>query len=184
MNYWQTARLRLRAIEPGDAETFHRWDMDSERARGLDFVWPPSSLARVRNFAEQATQKSMENDSFHWMIETLDGTPVGTIHTHDCSLRNGTFSYGIDVCEEQRGHGYAAEAIWQVLRWYFYELRYQKVTVWIHSDNPASLHLHEKLGFQHEGNMRRMMYTGGNYVDVILMGLTREEFEEINRQKL
>ena len=184
MNYWQTERLRLRAIEPGDAESFYRWNLDSERARALDFVWPPSSHAREQAFADQASKKSMENESFHWIIETLDGEPVGTIATHDCSLRNGTFSYGVDISADQRGKGYAAEAIWRVLRWYFEELRYQKVTVVVHADNPGSLRLHEKLGFQREGVLRRMMYTGGKYVDIIYMGLTREEYEEMDRQKV
>jgi len=38
MNFWQGKKVRLRAIEPSDAETFIRWNLDSERARHLDFV--------------------------------------------------------------------------------------------------------------------------------------------------
>ena len=32
---WQTDRIRLRAVEPSDADTFQRWDADSEVARAL-----------------------------------------------------------------------------------------------------------------------------------------------------
>jgi hypothetical protein len=42
-NFWQGSKVRLRAIEPTDAEFFIRWNLDSERARHLDFVWPPVS---------------------------------------------------------------------------------------------------------------------------------------------
>jgi len=35
-----------------------------------------------------------------------------------------------------------------ILKYYFEELRYQKVTVPVHANNPASIRLHEKLGFK------------------------------------
>jgi RimJ/RimL family protein N-acetyltransferase len=176
MNFWQTNKIRLRAIEPSDAATFNQWNMDSERARMLDFLWPPSTLSFNQSWAEETSRRKMDNDCFHWLIETLDGIPVGSISTHDCSPHNGTFSYGIDVAEEHRGKGYATEAIKLVTRYYFEERRYQKVNVQIHDDNPASIRLHEKIGFQLEGTLRRMVFTRGQFHDVLLYGITKEEF--------
>ena len=177
MNYWQTETVRLRAIEPGDAETFYTWNLDSERARLLDFVWPPSSLAQVQAWTAAQAQHKLEGDRFHWVIESAQGQPVGSISTHDCQPHSGTFSYGVDVAPEQRGRGYAGEAIRLVLRYYFEELRYQKVTVCVHADNAASIRLHQKLGFQLEGRLRRMVYTRGQYEDALWFGLTAEEFQ-------
>ena len=62
-----------------------------------------------------------------------------------------------------------------VLRYYFRELRYQKATVRVYSFNEASIRLHEKLGFQHEGRIRRTVYTNGALCDEIVLGLTVEE---------
>jgi RimJ/RimL family protein N-acetyltransferase len=183
MNYWQSKNIRLRAIEPTDAETFYRWNLDSERARNLDFVWPPSSLASVQAWAEEASKRKMDGDSFHWLIETTDQTPVGTISTHDCNPHCGTLSYGVDIEKTQRGKGYAGEAIWLVLRYYFEELRYQKVTVQVHANNAASMRLHEKLGFHREGVIRRAMFEFGQYTDVIFYGLTVEEFYTIDHDR-
>jgi RimJ/RimL family protein N-acetyltransferase len=64
-----------------------------------------------------------------------------------------------------------------VLRFYFQELGYQKATVHIYDFNHASLRLHERLGFQVEGRLRRMGFTEGRHFDWIVMGLTREEFD-------
>lgn len=175
-NYWQGARVRLRAIEPDDGATFARWNLDSERGRRLDFVWPPTSEAATRAWAEAESQRRLEGDTYRWIIETLDGEPVGAIDTHSCSPRHGTFSYGIDIAREHQRRGYAREAIRLVLRWYFEELRYQKVTVSIHADNPASTALHEALGFTREGTLRRMQFSGGRYLDIHWYGLTAEEF--------
>jgi hypothetical protein len=72
--------------------------------------------------------------------------------------------------------GYASEAIQILLRQHFDEYRYQKVNTRVHGFNAASIALHEKLGFQHEGRIRRAVYTGGRYWDLLLFGLTVEEF--------
>ena len=96
--------------------------------------------------------------------------------THHCDRRTGTFSYGVAVRQEHRGKGYAAEAVLLILRYFFEELRYQKVTVHIHSDNVSSVRLHERLGFQLEGRQRRMIFTQGEYLDDLIYGMTVEEF--------
>ncbi|MDQ4078442.1 MAG: GNAT family N-acetyltransferase [Chloroflexota bacterium] len=180
MDYWQGQRVRLRGVEPSDADTFYKWNRDGERARQLDFVWPPLSRAAVQRWAEEQAQKKLEDDAFHWIIEEVSGTPVGSIITQHCHPRTGTFSYAIDIAPEHRRQQYAQEAIQLVLRYYFEELRYQKVTVSIHSYNDASIALHETLGFVREGTLRRMTYTRGRYWDVHWYGMTQEEWHRLS----
>ena len=177
LNFWQAKNVRLRGIEPSDADIFFAWNMDSEMARRLDFVWPPVSQAQVKKEIEELSLKKLEHDSFTWVIEATSGKVVGSIMTHSCDSRNGTFSYGVNVVREHRRKGYAAEAIQMVLRYYFEELRYQKVSVAVHSYNEESVALHEKLGFVREGTLRRMVYTRGEYFDVHWYGMTKEEWE-------
>jgi RimJ/RimL family protein N-acetyltransferase len=133
MNFWQGKNVRLRGVKPSDADIFFDWNIDSEMARRLDFVWPPVSQAQVKKEIEEQSQKKLEHDSFTWVIEDTSGTAVGSIRTHSCDLRNGTFSYGISVVREYKRKGYATEAILMILRYYFEELRYQKVSVAVHS---------------------------------------------------
>ncbi|WP_268251865.1 hypothetical protein [Litorilinea aerophila] len=40
------------------------------------------------------------------------------------------------------------------------------------------------MGFRQEGRLRRMIYTGGQFHDVLLLGLTAEEFREHHRNML
>jgi len=63
-----------------------------------------------------------------------------------------------------------------VLRYYFRELRYQKATVTVYSFNEASARLHESLGFQLEGRIRRTVFTGRKHCDQLVYGITTEEF--------
>jgi RimJ/RimL family protein N-acetyltransferase len=176
-NYWKTDKIRLRGVEPEDAPAFYEWNLDSEQARALDFVWPPSSMAMVRAWTIEQSIKKLEDDRFFWVIETNQGVAVGAIDTHHCDRRAGTFSYGIAIGSAHRNRGYAAAAIQLVLKYYFEELRYQKATIDIHSFNTASIQLHERLGFTLEGTLRRMGFSQGSYFDVHWYGMTAEEFQ-------
>ena len=178
MNFWQGKKVRLRGVELSDAETFFRWNLDSEMARALEYVWPPVSQERVREFIGQQTLKVLEQDAFLWVIENAEGQAVGTITTHHCEPQHGTFMYGIHVAREHGRRGYAAEAIEIILKYYFEERRYQKVSVSIHGYNAASIALHERLGFRREGALRRMIYTKGEHFDQLWYGMTKEEWAE------
>jgi RimJ/RimL family protein N-acetyltransferase len=175
-DFWHSGTIRLRAIEPSDADHFRRWNEDSERARHLDFLWPPTSHAAVETWTAEMSQKRLEDGAFHWVIENEAGEAVGSIATHHCDARNGTYQYAVAIAADRRRKGYASAAIRLVLRYYFQELRYQKVTVSVHADNAASIAFHERLGFQLEGRHRRMHFSGGLHVDVLWFGMTAEEF--------
>jgi RimJ/RimL family protein N-acetyltransferase len=178
MNYWEGKLIRLRAIEPEDAEFFYRWNLDVDTQRWLDRVWLPTSLESQREWAQRFSRQRPEDDTFFWVIESQSEGVVGSIDTHHCDRRVGSFQYGVGVRKEFRGHGYATEAILLVLRYYFEELRYQKVTVGVHAGNDSSICLHKKLGFTLEGRLRRMVYTAGELSDALMYGMTAEEFAE------
>jgi RimJ/RimL family protein N-acetyltransferase len=53
MNYWESEKVRLRAIEPSDAAFFFELQRDSERTRLLDFIHPPQSRAALEDWARE-----------------------------------------------------------------------------------------------------------------------------------
>ena len=174
---WRGERVGLRAVEPGDWEIYHAWNADDEMMRNLWYPPLPQSREAGRRWAEAAAVAPPDGDNFRFAIAALaTGAVVGDLTTHRCDRRAGTFTYGIAVTAAERRRGHAGEAIRLVLRYYFEELRYQKVWVGVHSFNDASLRLHEGLGFQREGRQRRMAYTRGQHCDLVLFGMLAEEF--------
>jgi RimJ/RimL family protein N-acetyltransferase len=98
--------------------------------------------------------------------------------THHRTERCGRrFKYAILIRRAYWGRGYARAAITLVLRYYFRELGYQKLTSMVYSFNEPSIRMHEKLGFVFEGRLRRTVYTNGRHYDTIYFGLTKEEFD-------
>jgi RimJ/RimL family protein N-acetyltransferase len=108
-----------------------------------------------------------------------DDVMVGGINVHEADQANGTFSYGVGLGPEHKGHGYAAEAVLLVLRFMFDERRFQKCEAKVYDYNTASLALHQKLGFVEEGRLRRHLFSAGEYRDEFIFGMTAEEFHQL-----
>lgn len=178
--YWEGTRVRLRAIEPSDTRNHVEMDRERNVDRNLDAIMPPNAMARAEKWAREAAERGFhDGDCFLFEIETLDtGEHIGAIDTHHCDPRAGKFEYGITIREAHRGKGYASEAVLLVLRYYFMERRYQKCDVGVFAFNEESIRLHERLGFELEGRRRRHTFTGGEYHDMVLYGMTVEEFRE------
>jgi RimJ/RimL family protein N-acetyltransferase len=173
---FQGEKVRLRAVEVADWEVHYQWNMDSDNGRMSDEVWFPTSRTSVQAWAEREAKLGNDNEAFRFQIENLAGELVGTINTHACNPRCGTFMYGIAVHPDHRRKGYASEAMGLVLRYYFDERRYQKVNAEVFGFNAPSNALHERLGFTLEGRLRRMIYSGGVFHDKLIYGMTQEEF--------
>lgn len=178
-NLFRGQLVRLRAVEVTDWEYFYAMDdLTTEFGRTTDEVWFPSSREGVRAWTESQSKRSEGGDEFRFVIEALEsGDMVGTLNTHTINQRVGTFMYGIAISPERRRKGYAAEAVRLMLRYYFDEKRYQKVSAEVYSFNAPSIRLHERLGFTLEGRLRRMVYTAGQFHDALIYGMLREEFD-------
>lgn len=180
--YWQGRLVRLRALEPEDAGHFYDLNLERDVDRSLEMVYPPTSMASQRNWVENAAKEGFgPNFEFKFQIEELaSGRLVGSIDTHHCNPRQGTFEYGLSVREQFRSKGLASEAILLVLRYYFLELRFRKAEPGVFAFNTASQRLHEKLGFVLEGRRRQHGYSHGAFHDLLLYGMTIEEFRQLH----
>lgn len=182
-NIFEGRLVRLRGIEASDWEHFHLWNEDSDSARQSWAIPVPVSSEFVKRWAQEQALSASKGDEYRFAIETVATADhaaelVGTLNTHSCDARSGTFKYGIAIRRQAWRRGYASEAIRLILHYYFNELRYQKCTVHVYEFNQGSLLLHEALGFQHEGRLRRMIYSEGRYWDEFVLGITSEEFAQ------
>lgn len=176
--FWEGKQIRLRPFAPEDVEIMYAEERDSESIRIYE---PGIHPIRARETLEKLVQSS--GDTVRLAIEMLTGTLVGTSNLRDWDVRNGTFSFSVRIYRDHQRKGYATEAVKILLRYGFYELRCQKANSVTIDGNEGSVRLHHSLGFQEEGRLRRNCYTGGEYRDEILFGLTREEFAAIDQKQ-
>jgi RimJ/RimL family protein N-acetyltransferase len=183
--FWQGDKIRLRSGQLSDWETIYQESTDSEDIRlvqsGIEL---PLSPEMAKAEAEKYANFVDTSHRISFAIETLSGELAGGINIHSKDQKHGTFGFGIRINRSYQQQGFAEEALRIILRYAFYELRYQKCNSFCVHVNECSIRLHRKVGFIEEGRRRRSVYTNGQYYDNLLFGLTREEFDENEQSRL
>lgn len=176
--FWQGDKVRLRPLRTEDAEQAFIDSLDSPSRQLLQLgIELPTSTEILKKTLEKYANCKDVDGVIIFVIENHKGVNVGGISLHSRNRKNGTFSFGIGINKSHRKNGYAKDAIQILLRYCFWERRYQKCnSACVHS-NEASIKLHQKLGFIQEGRRRRQWFLNGQFYDDILFGLTREEFD-------
>jgi RimJ/RimL family protein N-acetyltransferase len=105
-----------------------------------------------------------------------DGAPAGLVSLSEGDVVAGHAELGIGIRgARHRGRGLGEDTIRLVLAHAFGPLGLQRVHLRVYDGNPAQ-RLYERLGFRHEGTLRRHAFKQGRFLDVRLYGLLREEW--------
>lgn len=177
--FWQGEKTRLRPWRLEDAELRFMASLDSPtRQMHQDGVELPTSVDLQREWLEKAAGFKDE-DMIRFAMESLEGITIGWVTLHSRDPKNGTFGFGVAVYRDYRGNGYAVDAVRMLLKYGFWEQRYQKCNSVCFHTNEGSIRMHEKLGFVGEGRIRRNCFFNGAYHDDVLFGMTREEFDAL-----
>ncbi len=177
--FWQAGKVRLRPLRIEDAEQGFIHSFDSPARQTLQLgIELPTSLELARASLERLVGCKDADGVIVFAIENLAGELVGGISLHSRDEKNGLFSFGIIIYREHRKKGYAQDAVRILLKYGFWERRYQKCDSACAHDNAGSIALHKGLGFVEEGRRRRALFCNGVFYDEILFGMTREEFDE------
>ena len=172
-------RVRLRAIEREDIPRFLRWFNDPEVRKYLT-MYRPLSRAEEERWVESLPSRREE---IVLAIEVREGerwVHIGNIGLHRIDWKNRTATLGIVIGERKYwGRGYGTEAVRTMVRYAFEELGLNRVELETFSFNARAIRCYEKAGFRREGIRRRALYRDGKFHDVILMGILKEEFTEV-----
>lgn len=169
-------KVLLRAIQSIDLR--RQWefnnDLEFELLGGGD---PPEPQALERLEAEWAERVHRGGrDGMNFAIEA-DGLYIGTCGLFGVDATARTCEVGIGIGDPAyRGRGYGRDAL-RVLLDYAFRLRnFRKVWLRVNGDNARASATYRACGFVEEGRLRRHVWSAGEYVDLVYMGLLREEW--------
>jgi RimJ/RimL family protein N-acetyltransferase len=170
----------LRAPEPQIvAETFNRWQRDSEYWRLLanDAAYPYSVKAIKEHFEKALLKEPPE--FYMFLIYTLEeGRLIGEVGLDAPQWEHGDAFIGIGLGERDYwGKGYGSEAMRLIVRFAFNELNLERVSLSVFDYNPRAIRSYEKVGFKEEGRERGFLYRDGGRADLIFMGILRDEWQ-------
>jgi [ribosomal protein S5]-alanine N-acetyltransferase len=173
-----TQRLLLRAFGDSDVPAVARLADDIEIHRNTLKIPHPYTEADARLWLSIQREQSRAGTGVVFAItDKTDRSLLGA-----CGMelfpdhKRGELGYWLG--RGFWGKGYATEAAAAVVGWGFDTMGLARVSAARFSDNPASGRVLEKIGMTKEGVLRRHAFRDGEFKDMVMYGLLREEWEE------
>lgn len=169
--------VTLRPIEEEDLEFVRSLFNDPDiESMVVGWSWP------VSRFQHRKWFESLPPDSgkMRFVVETPEQGAVGVQMLEHIDWKNRVATTGgIKIARtDLRGKGIGFDTGMTLFRYLFDNLQMNRVDSFIIDYNEASRRLVEKQGYRLEGVRRRYVYKNGQYHDLLLYGLLREEFHE------
>lgn len=144
--------IKLRALEPEDEDLLLKWENDPAIWQ-VSNTFSPFSRHILRQYLAQAHLDIFQAKQLRLVIETIDPViPVGMIDLFDYDPFHQRAGVGILIGEpDQRGKGFAGDALATLLRYAFSVLLLNQVYCSIDETNSISLKLFQKTGFRVTG---------------------------------
>lgn len=167
--------ILLRAIEADDLHALHRWSNDPEVQYGLGGWHFPLSKASLQNWVSSFRHDS---DDQRFVIEARGAGSIGLVTLTAINWKDRNGFHGILIGErDQRGKGFAADAIVSIMRYAFEELGLQRLDTSIVEYNTPSLALHiDKCGWTKEGQKEQAVFRKNRFWANIMLGMTRDQY--------
>lgn len=170
-------KVTLRAIEPSDLEFLRSMMNDKNIGEGLiDLSFPISSTMQEKWF-----QTTIENhNDYKFVIETEKDGVVGLVNMGNINWINRVVhNTGIKVDSKRiTESGIALDAMVTLFNFIFYQLNLNRIEGSVLVDNEQSIALTKLLGYTVEGTLRQAVYRNGEYHDVYLLGMLKEDFNK------
>lgn len=112
-----------------------------------------------------------------WLNETTE--LIGYVHLFDLDWHTPKAEINYFIDHEQIKKGLMTEVLAKVVRFSFLQLKLEKISLHVLSDNYASQRLARRIGFQREGMLRNeFKRPGGQLVDLMRFGFPRDTYGE------
>ena len=102
---------------------------------------------------------------------------IGVCQLHSISSIHRNAELQIRIGDKgERGNGYGRESVKMLVEFGFKDLNLERIGLHVFATNGRAIGLYKKAGFKVEGRLRRAAHIDGSYVDIILMGMLRNEW--------
>jgi len=179
----EKAIVYLRALNESDLERTHQWHNNTDLFEYLGgnfrFI---SKTAEAEWLRERV---AFSRNSVNLAICLLPGGEhVGNIYLRDINWVSRNASMHLFIgSSEFRKKGYGYEAIRQLLAHAFLDLNLNRIHIEMLATNANAIKVYEKCGFVMEGRLKQHAFKQGKFVDVLVMGLTSDQYNSLGGKK-
>lgn len=175
-------RILLRAPEEADAEILQKWYLDKDFRYLYDAYNDVSLNGIMEDIETGGSLKDPHVTKVNFVIcRKKDKLPIGVACIRNISRQHGNAELVFAIGDkDKRLAGYGIDLLIVLLDLVFYELGFKKAYIKIHQNNTLALNSSLNFGFVQEGCLRKQEFLEGVYLDLIILGLLKEEYEELS----
>jgi RimJ/RimL family protein N-acetyltransferase len=175
----ETPRLRIRPLERSDASAIQKAAAAREISDTMISIPHPYPAGEAERYIARQQAERKDGRSATFAIEQKsEGGFLGLIEVRDIDREHsqGELSFWLTV--GTWGRGYMSEAVQAVVRYGLEELGLNRLYAHHMLRNPASGGILEKNGFHQEGLLRQRVRKWGQFEDVALWAILRQEWND------
>lgn len=161
--------INLRPLEISDVDLLYAWENDRANWK-ISHTISPYSKHVLADYINSVTD-IYSDKQLRLIIETKPGkNPVGAVDLFDCDFSNKRVGVGILIADpKNRGKGIASQVLELVIDYCFDVLGMHQIYCNILVDNPGSIGLFEKFGFNTIGVKKDWTVYKGAFFDELIM---------------
>jgi RimJ/RimL family protein N-acetyltransferase len=169
----------VRPLENSDIPTISSWFVDLDDLSTFDRCM---RIPLSRDGSEKAWSDAVGNDGsngkYWFAIEDKETQTIGIIGLESVNLINEDAVLAVCITNTVRNKGIGIRSAALIMDVSFQQLGLNRLTSYYRVDNEVTRYLTERAGFRQEGCMRQAWFAGGQHVDMIIVGILRQEWME------
>jgi [ribosomal protein S5]-alanine N-acetyltransferase len=137
-----------------------------------------TSIEEAKKLIDMFQKNYYEKRSIRWGIILKENNKfIGTVGLNGLQLKNKKAEIVYEIHPSYWRKSYTTEAIREVLRYSYVELKLNRIGAVVYLENEASSKLLEKLGFSKEGVLRDYLYHNDQFHTTYMFSLLKQEWE-------
>ena len=176
-----SSNITLRKISESDTPNIVKW-RNSEAVKRNLYTQTILTEEQHINYLKTKVESGLCDQ---YIIVDFDNNDIGTVFIKNIDAENKKGEFGMFIGEASgRGKGYAKKAAFEMLEIAFGKLNLNRVYLTVMYDNIAAVKSYKAAGFVVEGILKEDFFRecDNKYIDIILMGITRNMWFEQNKK--
>jgi len=169
-------KIRLRALTLSDIENTLKWHNQEDISYFYSGHPFPVNIEFEKKWYEKILTSNFPVTVFG--IEYIKNQIlIGITVLKDINLINRTAEFAIFIGDnEYRKKGLSSEASLETLRFGFFNLGLNRISLKVLEENKAAIKLYNRIGFINEGTLRNSVFKNNSFRNEFVMSILKKEF--------
>jgi len=144
-----------------------------------NYMYNDSYITKEEHQKWYESLKNRENTKV-WVVY-VGNTPIGIVDLIHLDHKNKITDWGFYIGDKKfKGKGLGKVILYNLMNYVFEKMDIYKMHTSVLENNTVAMNLYKKMGFKKEGRLRKHLLRDNKYIDLFIIGILKEEWNEIS----